>query len=156
MSKAISALTVFLVLVTLASSDPLDQPIRQTKLKGELSRIQLFLNQPLEVWVDHLGAPWQKKDLKREWHIGRFQVDCLFSSDGKAGLVFLKALGGKPDLTLSEATKIMDSLGWADPKIEEDDPNYVEWGDTDKILYAHYDKEDRELMIQTMVYLRDE
>ena len=50
----------------------------------------------------------------------------------------------------------MASLGWTDPKVEEDDLNYVEWGDTDKILYAHYDKKERELMIQTMVYLRDD
>jgi hypothetical protein len=154
-SKAILALTVFLALVAFAFSDPLDQPIGQTKLKGELGQIQLFLNQPLQIWVDHLGAPWQEKNLNREWRIGRFQLDCLFSSHGKADLVFIKALDGKPDLTLSEATKIMNSLGWVDPK-EEDDHNYVEWGDTDKTLYAHYDKEDRELMIQTMVYLRDE
>jgi hypothetical protein len=80
-----------------------------------LSKVQLFLNERLEIWVDHLGAPWREKDLNREWHIGRFQLRCLFSSDGKAGLVFLKALDGKPDLTLSDATKVMKSLGWADP-----------------------------------------
>ncbi len=97
--------------------------IIQKPLKGELAPLKLALNQPLKDWLKLLG---DGKNIVNEnglanitlsFNAGRFTITVEFTGASRLGTsAMISSKTGEPELTLKEATQIMDSLGLTEPK----------------------------------------
>ena len=104
--------------------------ITQKPLKGELAPIKLALNQPLKVWQKLLGDGnnIENEDgvdniITHRFNAGRFTVTVKFTGASRLGTsAKISSKAGEPELTLKEATQIMDSLGLTEPKKIAQDP----------------------------------
>jgi hypothetical protein len=105
--------------------------IIQKPLKGELAPLKLALNQPLKDWLKLLG---DGKNIFNEngvdniitfsFNAGRFTITVEFTGTSRLGTsAKISSKTGEPELTLKEATQIMESLGLTEPKKLVQDPN---------------------------------
>jgi len=105
--------------------------IIQKPLKGELAPVKLALNQPLKVWQKLLGNGNNIEnengldDITYRFNAGRFTVTVEFTGTSRLGTsARICSKEGEPELTLNEATQIMESLGLNEPKKIAQDPNF--------------------------------
>lgn len=95
----------------------------QKPLKGELAPLKLALNQPLKDWLKLLG---DGKNIVNEngldsitfsFNAGRFTITVEFTGTSRLGTSGkINSKTDEPELTLKEATQIMESLGLTEPK----------------------------------------
>src|SRR6266481_5380544 len=97
--------------------------IIQKPLKGELAPLKLALNQPLKDWLRLLGDGKNivnengLDDITFSFNAGRFTITVEFTGASRLGTsAMISSKTGEPELTLKEATQIMDSLGLTEPK----------------------------------------
>jgi hypothetical protein len=66
--------------------------IPQKDLKGSVSDIKLFLNQPLSVWIKQYGEGVVLNEATRKWMFGRWELVAAVNGENKlADFVFLVA-----------------------------------------------------------------
>ena len=112
---------------------------------GQVLKVSRDAN--MTTWRAYYGAPFKiekdgegvTSDLRVYWHVGRFEVEATFFSNGKLSSFDIEALGGKPPLRLSEALEIADSLRLPSYHMDNGAPT---WGEITDDVTAYFEDGD--------------
>jgi Superinfection immunity protein len=133
--------------------------ITQKPLKGRLSSLKLFLNQPLEVWVKQYPKYRQTplNDYLYNLYSDKFEFVALVQKDlNLVTQVTVYAKKNQKPLSANEAAQIAASFGLSNPTRDPESKSYTNWGKEGDPVWADYDSLEKGFSLTTSLFAKSD